>query len=201
MALTACIAVFFGCIVRAPGPVASAILLTLLFVVPALTIYLLSWLPLRVRLFIELTVILALPLAIYLDRAVVESICLVMALTPAFAIDSLSRASPRVRLTVEIVVLLALLAFAAWIRQPRLYDSQSARAASLARLMSRWAEVTDDPQARAIFRREAAWFARKAFLHRCTGLWQGLIAGPFPPVRWAYSDEELIHELGVIGGN
>src|SRR4051794_2885379 len=120
-------------------------------------------------------------------------VILVVLAVPALLISLLP---PRVRLAVESSILLALLVFMAFQSQSRFYAGEADRAAGRALCASDWAAPPRSPRARAILRREAAWFSRRAVTLRGKALWEGLIHGPtYPSGRLSRRDHRRLLDL------
>ncbi|SIO58853.1 hypothetical protein SAMN05444166_5836 [Singulisphaera sp. GP187] len=128
---------------------------------------------------------------IRLWMVVVAILGIMLALPPAstvwilliLAIPTLliSQLPSRVRLAVEIPILLGLLVHSAYERQSRFYAMLADRTTRLACCASDWATVPKSSKARAILRRESAWFARRSVTLRREAIWKGFIHGPIYP--------------------
>ena len=111
---------------------------------------------------------------------------------------ALSKLPGRIRLTIEILTACFLLVMSAWVWRPPFYVYQPDRIDQLARLCSWLANESDDDRSKALFRREAAWYRRKAFELRLQAMWYGLIRSVTKEDPVPITDRELILELGTL---
>jgi hypothetical protein len=116
----------------------------------------------------------------------------------AACLYGLAKLPLRIRLTIEILTACLLLVLSAWVWRPPFYVTQADRTEKLARLCSIMADETDDGRSKALFRREAVWYRRQAFVLRLQAMWYGLIRSMTKENPVALSDRELILELGTM---
>ncbi len=116
----------------------------------------------------------------------------------AACLYGLAKLPLRIRLTIEILTACLLLVLSAWVWRPPFYVAQADRTERLARLCSIMADETDNSRLKALFRREADWYGRQAFVLRLQAMWYGLIRSVTKENPVAMTDRELILELGTL---